>query len=136
MTYICFCKPDTMSRCVATSLSEQQQCHFFAKSMNADRCMNLNQGMNFHCWSEKAQDNGLCLPGDPRAYEEESFTEDEIEEMLAGSDIEIRDCHKCINFACSYVIKANKNKPGGLTVSDFKKIATACGEFVADDIPY
>lgn len=135
MMYVCFCKNDTMSQCVANGLSEQNQCHFFDRSASSDRCMHLNQAMNSHCWSNKAQDNGLCLPDDPRAAVEEVFTEDEIDEMLVGSNVKVRDCHKCLQFACSYIIRTNAITPGGLTNNDFKVIATACDKFEYD-IPY
>ena len=129
MTFICYCEPGDMSRCVANGLKEQCKCHFFNKSMAAERCMHLNQSMNSHCWSNKAQDNGLCLPDDSQAAEQEGFTEEEIEEMLAPVPDSDKKCHDCLHFACSYVIQTHANTPGGLRPADFRMIATACGKF-------
>jgi len=98
-------------------------CRFFVKSDYAERCMNRNENLNNHCWSQNAQSLGLHS-------EEEAEIELDFVDAEEGWGLkdEKRTCLDCTHYTCQKLmtLAAGALNRGGLTYTDIEEIAGKC----------
>ena len=133
---ISLCQNGTMSQCEgAGDPIRQRMCNFWDKATQANRCSNLNENLNNHCWSPKAQAVGYHPPEEYAGLDLELDDESrddllDLVEMAEAQRVE-RSCVDCILFTCSHVIHENSmaQPRGGLTHDDLCNIARGCTEY-------
>ena len=98
----CYCKPGTMSQCIAGTYNEQRGCVGFDKSTVANRCMHRNENMNNHCDNIHTQMIGL----------RDEVLDDHntrVENLITESIEETTTCLSCIRCPCTYIEKKNED---------------------------
>lgn len=127
---VCWCKKGMMSQCTAPSRPEQIACHFYDKSMVAERCMHCIESLNNHCDCHRAQVFGHHPPGQENFDSDFDF-EEEISLTELVEAVPERNCINCILYTCSYVIHENQQAQprGGLNVDDLTHIASKCEDY-------
>ena len=130
---ISLCQNGVMSQCEgAGDPVRQRMCNFWDKSTQGDRCTNLNENLNNHCWSPKAQAVGYHPPEEYAGLDlEVDDIDNYIDDDFALVDEVVRCCTDCILFTCSHIIHENSmaQPRGGLTHDDLCNIARGCIEY-------
>ena len=126
----CFCKPGSMSQCVAENYNEQVSCAGFDRSTVAQRCMYRNEDMANHCDSTYAQSVGL-RDADMTVDEATPEGGDRDTDLLEVKD-EIDDgnisCLECKKWTCAFIRseQTKKQSVGGLTLPDLVDFKAGC----------
>lgn len=134
MVEACYCEPGTMSQCVAQDYNEQVSCVGFGRSTVAQRCMHLNENMDRHCDSVKAQ--GIGLRDSDMTFDEaipDLGAVDCNTELLEVEEVDepILSCIDCKGYTCAWLkAEAAAAMPlGGLTITDLRSIKDGCSFF-------